>query len=589
MINLIRMYRPEIVDIRFFERPEEDPKKPKDVDRPNACSPARISNTGFVLEPFSRYVTGHRVSGTPDIATYDSNSDSIVLQAIDDEDPAIIFETPDFKDGAIDFEYEWKPSSPHIKATLQLTHDWYLKEDIDLAPGKGNVRFLAGPLTDRIIFVLATKNKTRGIVTGSGELTVNNIKVARPNGFTKEELSSPLNWKGTIPSYHADAITQLSYERNHSIYQPGRLTMEERTFYESIWSNTLNVNVDEISGLHYLRMDFDGPFWLTRFHGMLCLETGTWDVQGQPPVKHPSDNATIQERYDYVAICQKAFSLLRDATDLQYPEPKKTAPFNNFFPDVISSFSFLWRNYIPQRDLAHPKAATLDGLKFYAIQTAAREFDANVRAWTKDDKGALYHMEGLAFFKNGLPALRLTRSRVKEDNSGDEYLEYRYEHIFTTGETEVYKNGWPAPVTTKETDILKEFIQPLGTLTAKLMYSDPIYLAYYDYFRYFLEVVRTTVSVRDCINPSLTILQVFPSPFSSSATLTLSNALPSDSDVTITNSLGQKVATLRIGAGTQTVTWNGTDENGHRLPSGIYMYAMPVNGTIQTGKMVLSR
>ncbi len=107
------------------------------------------------------------------------------------------------------------------------------------------------------------------------------------------------------------------------------------------------------------------------------------------------------------------------------------------------------------------------------------------------------------------------------------------------------------------------------------------------YCEYILSLLDKMTSA-DPVSPNnIALASAYPNPFSASTTLRLSNSLTSDADVTITNSLGQKVATLRIGAGSQSVNWNGTDENGHRLPSGAYLYFFIANGNVQKGKMVL--
>ena len=71
-------------------------------------------------------------------------------------------------------------------------------------------------------------------------------------------------------------------------------------------------------------------------------------------------------------------------------------------------------------------------------------------------------------------------------------------------------------------------------------------------------------------------------------------ALPSRGQVTLTlyNLAGQQVARLVQGtreAGTYTVTWDGRDDHGRELASGVYLYRLQVGDQTQTRKLVLVR
>jgi flagellar hook assembly protein FlgD len=52
---------------------------------------------------------------------------------------------------------------------------------------------------------------------------------------------------------------------------------------------------------------------------------------------------------------------------------------------------------------------------------------------------------------------------------------------------------------------------------------------------------------------------------------------------------GQEVRTLINGhrnAGLHSVSWDGKDERGQIVPSGVYLYKLRVNGFAQTRKMI---
>ncbi|MCK4652862.1 MAG: T9SS type A sorting domain-containing protein, partial [Candidatus Cloacimonetes bacterium] len=62
-------------------------------------------------------------------------------------------------------------------------------------------------------------------------------------------------------------------------------------------------------------------------------------------------------------------------------------------------------------------------------------------------------------------------------------------------------------------------------------------------------------------------------------------------EVSIFNIKGQKVKTLmndNIEKGTHSVTWNGKDENGNAVSSGLYFYQLKINNKpFSTKKMLL--
>jgi len=83
-----------------------------------------------------------------------------------------------------------------------------------------------------------------------------------------------------------------------------------------------------------------------------------------------------------------------------------------------------------------------------------------------------------------------------------------------------------------------------------------------------------------------------PNPFN--ATVEIGFALPEESDIDLTvfDVLGKSVDRLAAGefsAGTHTIIWDGTDDKGRQMSSGIYFYRLSVlkTGETLTGRMVL--
>jgi hypothetical protein len=89
--------------------------------------------------------------------------------------------------------------------------------------------------------------------------------------------------------------------------------------------------------------------------------------------------------------------------------------------------------------------------------------------------------------------------------------------------------------------------------------------------------------------------QNFPNPLRASAinpATVISYGLPRQSEVALTvfNLVGQKVRTLvngKITAGRHTVSWDGTDEAGRSLASGVYIYRLEAAGSVHHRRMIL--
>ena len=73
--------------------------------------------------------------------------------------------------------------------------------------------------------------------------------------------------------------------------------------------------------------------------------------------------------------------------------------------------------------------------------------------------------------------------------------------------------------------------------------------------------------------------QNYPNPFNSSTTIrySLTEQIPTQTSVTITNILGQQVKTLvsqKQAAGNYQILWNGLDNSGKPVSSGVYLYSI---------------
>lgn len=84
----------------------------------------------------------------------------------------------------------------------------------------------------------------------------------------------------------------------------------------------------------------------------------------------------------------------------------------------------------------------------------------------------------------------------------------------------------------------------------------------------------------------------FPNPFSGSTTIEYYLSEPGSVTLTVYNALGQRVAEVMRPfqpVGPQKIAWNGVDDGGRRLPSGVYFCRLQAGQSSQTRKIVIVR
>ncbi len=86
--------------------------------------------------------------------------------------------------------------------------------------------------------------------------------------------------------------------------------------------------------------------------------------------------------------------------------------------------------------------------------------------------------------------------------------------------------------------------------------------------------------------------QNYPNPFNPETTISFDLPKAGPANLSVYNVKGQLVKTLADGNldfGKQSFVWNGTDNNGRNVTSGIYFYRLTANGSVETKKMMLMK
>ncbi len=88
------------------------------------------------------------------------------------------------------------------------------------------------------------------------------------------------------------------------------------------------------------------------------------------------------------------------------------------------------------------------------------------------------------------------------------------------------------------------------------------------------------------------LLQNHPNPFNPETEISYTLSKDTYVNLTVYNILGQKVKTLVDGfetAGPKSVIWEGMDEGGNQIGSGVYFYRISAGGFVQTNTMITLR
>ncbi len=94
------------------------------------------------------------------------------------------------------------------------------------------------------------------------------------------------------------------------------------------------------------------------------------------------------------------------------------------------------------------------------------------------------------------------------------------------------------------------------------------------------------------INSAAVNLSNYPNPFNPITSINFSIEENTNVEISVYNAKGQKVKTLvseKFAAGKHSVTWNGGDDNGNSVSSGIYFYKMVTAKYSAMKKMILMK
>jgi hypothetical protein len=108
-----------------------------------------------------------------------------------------------------------------------------------------------------------------------------------------------------------------------------------------------------------------------------------------------------------------------------------------------------------------------------------------------------------------------------------------------------------------------------------------------------LDIVFPVANEDNSSTPAFAMLkQNYPNPFNPETKISFDLPKAGKTDLNIYNAKGQLVRTLVSGnlpSGVHSLTWNGVDNNGNNVASGLYFYQLSASGKTETRKMMLMK
>ena len=110
---------------------------------------------------------------------------------------------------------------------------------------------------------------------------------------------------------------------------------------------------------------------------------------------------------------------------------------------------------------------------------------------------------------------------------------------------------------------------------------------------HFVSAVTTAVGMEEGRTPSLVFLSgSWPNPFSHTTLMEFGMPVPGPVTLQVFDVQGKRVRRLvhkNYKSGIHRISWDGRDDRGHNLPSGVYFCRLETSGKVKTVKMVLIR
>ncbi len=140
------------------------------------------------------------------------------------------------------------------------------------------------------------------------------------------------------------------------------------------------------------------------------------------------------------------------------------------------------------------------------------------------------------------------------------------------------------------TSWIMAYAYPTGTRINVLFYDELLAGTDIGFFGHNSSIVVSNENDSEMTPQQFSLAQNYPNPFNPDTVISYELSVPGYTEMTIYNVLGQRITTLVHDcrtAGAYEVQWNGTNDQGLKVATGIYFYRLQLGEIRQTRKMLL--
>jgi hypothetical protein len=321
----------------------------------------------------------------------------------------------------------------------------------------------------------------------------------------------------------------------------------------------------------------------------------------------------VNMRRTLIILLVVVFSALSAVTiyDIQYPEdPSGDSPYVGqevTTTGIVTAVGF--KGYDDNVFISMPAGGEFSGIYCYATGTSDLQLGDEIEITATVDEyysfTELVDATNVEVLSTGNPLPEPTVITTQELSSSEEYesVLVQLNDVYVSSAQDNHGEWYVVDTTTVPCQIDDEFfyldsVDPPIVIEVGQFWGTLIGMVDYSWDEYGLnprtpeDMSTESDNSPETVPVAATLVGNYPNPFNPETAIFFNLQQPQNVKIDIFNTQGKKVKTLansNFSAGEHQVIWNGTNQNGSNVASGVYFYKMQAGKYTSTKKMILMK